>query len=78
MPDDPGPAPPGTWTKRRRLINLTLLYCAAMVAWLSERHPESAIAGQVVIALIGLAGMVLGSYVFGATWDDKNARNAGR
>jgi len=32
---------------------------------------------QVVLALIALAGGVIGSYVFGATWDDKNARNSG-
>ena len=69
--------PPGTWTKRRRRIDLTLIFCAGLIAWLSERHPDSAMTTQVVLALIALAGGVIGSYVFGATWDDKNARNSG-
>lgn len=72
------PTPPGTWTKRRRIINLTLLYCAVMVVWLTERHPDSPLVSQVVLGLIGLAGAVLGSYLFGATWDDKNARLAAK
>lgn len=66
--------PPGTWKIRRRLIFATLAYCAVMVPWLVERHPDSALVSQVVIALVGLAGAVLGSYVFGAVWDDANAR----
>jgi len=69
--------PPGTWTKRRRLVHITLIVCAAWGIWLSERYPDSAMATQVVLALIALAGGVIGSYVFGATWDDKNARNSG-
>jgi hypothetical protein len=77
MADDK-PVPPGTWTRRRRRIDWTLAYCAVAVVWLVERHGESAMAVQVVMALIGLAGAVLGSYVFGATWDDKNARSAGQ
>jgi len=68
--------PPGTWTRRRRIIHMTLLYCAAMVAWLTERHPDSPMVSQVVLGLLALAGAVIGSYVFGATWDDKNAREA--
>lgn len=71
------PTPPGTWTRRRRIINATLLYCAVAVVYLTERHPESALVSQVVLGLIALAGGVIGSYVFGATWDDANARKAG-
>lgn len=75
MADSPV-SPPGTWKHRRRIIYGTLLYCAAAVVWLVERHPESPTAVQVVIALIGLAGAVIGSYVFGAVWDDANARKS--
>lgn len=68
------PAPPGTWKHRRRIIYATLVYCAAAVIWMIERHPESSLVAQVAIALVGLAGAVIGSYVFGAVWDDLNAR----
>lgn len=70
--------PPGTWTRRRRIIHATLAYCAVLVPVLTLRHPESALVAQTVIALIGLAGGVIGSYVFGAVWDDANARRARR
>lgn len=70
--------PPGTWTRRRRIIHLTLIYCAVLVVWLTERHPDSPIVSQAVLGLLALAGAVIGSYVFGATWDDKNARSAER
>jgi chromate transport protein ChrA len=77
MPADT-PTPPGTWTRRRRIINATLVYCAVIVVWLTERHPDSPLVSQVVLGLIALAGGVIGSYVFGATWDDANARKAGQ
>ena len=44
------------------------------MVWLTERHPDSPLVSQVVLGLIALAGGVIGSYVFGATWDDANAR----
>jgi hypothetical protein len=78
MPVSDRPTPPGTWTRRRRIINATLVYCAVVVVWLTERHPDSALVSQVVLGLIALAGGVIGSYVFGATWDDANARKAGQ
>lgn len=71
---DPAPLPPGTWKHRRRIIYGTLVYCAVAVPWLVERHEDSAMATQVVLALIGLAGAVIGTYVGGAVWDDLNAR----
>lgn len=72
-----GPVPPGSWKYRRRIIHAVLTYCALAVAGLTVRYPESALVAQTVIALIGLAGGVIGSYVFGAVWDDANARKAG-
>lgn len=72
------PAPPGSWKHRRRIIYATLIYCAVAVPVLVERHPDSALAAQAVLALIGLAATVIGTYVFGATWDDWNARRASK
>jgi protein-S-isoprenylcysteine O-methyltransferase Ste14 len=73
-----GPVPPGTWTRRRRLAYLVLAYCAVMVPAMTFWSPDSVLVGQTVIALVGLAASTLASYIFGATWDDKNARNAER
>lgn len=67
-------SPPGSWKHRRRIIYATLIYVAVMVPWLVERHPESILVNQIVLALIGLAGAVIGTYVGGAVWDDLNAR----
>jgi hypothetical protein len=68
------PTPPGVWTKRRRIIHATLIYCAVAVPAFTVWRPDSTLVAQVVLALIGLAASVIGAYVFGATWDDKNAR----
>ncbi len=60
------------WKLRRRIVNLTLLFCAGVVIWLIARGEDTALAGSIVNAAFLLAGMVIGSYVFGAAWDDRN------
>lgn len=67
-------AKPGEWKRRRRIIHATLAYCALAVPVLTVWNPEGNLTHQTVLALIGLAGAVIGSYVFGAVWDDANAR----
>lgn len=68
---------PGDWTRRRWVIWGTLFYCAFEVAFITAR-PGDALAAPtraaISQALILLAGGVIGSYVFGATWDDQNRR----
>ena len=76
MPPD-GPTPPGTWTKRRRIIHLTLIYCAVAVPALTIWRPDSPLVAQVVMALIALASAVILGYLGIATVDDANARKAG-
>lgn len=74
---DPAVSPPGSWRFRRRIIHATLIYCAVVVPALVVWRPDSPLVSQVVLALVGLAGATIGSYVFGAVWDDHNARRAG-
>lgn len=61
-----------SWRVRRRIILATLLFCGGEVAyltiWGSDTNLHSAIANGCLI----LAGSVIGSYVFGAAWDDMN------
>lgn len=78
MADPNAPTPPGSWRYRRRIIHWTLIYCAVTAPALALRYPESPLISQLVLALVALAGATIGSYVFGATWDDKNARVAGQ
>ena len=62
-------AKPGEWKRRRRIIHATLSYCALAVPALTVWSPDSNLTHQTVLALIGLSGAVIGSYVFGAVWD---------
>ena len=59
------------WLIRRRIVNLTLLFCAVCVVWLIDRGQDTDLHKAIANGLILLAGSVIGSYVFGATWDDK-------
>lgn len=61
-----------SWTIRRRVVFATLLFCAAAVAWLLVAGESTPLNETIANGLILLAGGVIGSYVFGATWDDLN------
>lgn len=67
------------WVRRRRLIYGTLAFCGAgslmlhVAAWLGM---NSTLLNTLTVSNYGLAGSMLGSYIFGAVWDDKNAREA--
>lgn len=64
------------WTKRRRVMHWALLYIGLHLAWLQMLSKHDAFDTQVAMALIAGAFGIIGSYIFGATWDDKNKRNA--
>ena len=73
------------WTIRRRIVALTLSFCAAMVVWVVYKDPvtscamanmvpvdpDVAVKTVVVQSAFFLAAAVIGSYVFGATWEDR-------
>lgn len=60
------------WKVRRRIVNLTLLFCAACVLWIMVRGDDRGVNEVIVVSAFGLAFSVIGSYIFGAVWDDKN------
>jgi hypothetical protein len=74
MTDD-GPSPPGTWTKRRRRLDLILAYCAIVAPGLLIWRPD-AIVLQFSLALVAGAIGIVSVYLLGAVQDDKNARAA--
>lgn len=63
------------WNARRRRIDLILLYCAIVVGYLAVYGPD-AVKDTIALGLVGLAVTTVGSYIFGAAWDDNNARKA--
>lgn len=66
----------GSWRLRRRVIFYTLGFCGADVGYLSIFATDTALHQQIGVALVALAATVIGSYVFGAVWDDHNIRKS--
>ena len=61
------------WKYRRRIIFLALAFCAGATAWCLTGRVDTELAETAILALCGLSGSIIGSYVFGAAWDDRNA-----
>lgn len=60
-----------SWTIRRRIIYSTLLFCAGVAMYATHQNTGSPTEGTAIMAAFGLAATVIGSYIFGAVWDDK-------
>ncbi len=67
----------GAWTHRRRIIYGTLVFCAFCISYLLFRGSDTRLNETIVSSAFLLAGGVIGSYVFGAVWDDKNTASLG-
>lgn len=60
------------WKRRRGLVFATCGYCAAAVAYLTAFGHDTVLHRAIAEGAYMLAGAVIGSYVFGAAWDDRN------
>lgn len=60
-----------SWVVRRRIIIATLLWCGAMVTYLAIFGRPISLSETAVNGCLLLMASVIGSYVFGAVWDDK-------
>lgn len=74
MADRPAVGLPETsWAIRRRVVFGTLAFCASGVTYLTIwGGPDSRLHETIASGLIALAGAVIGAYVFGAAYDDRN------
>lgn len=66
-----------TWPKRRRVIYFVLLFLSQVVAvclWAAVQSGDAMLIKSVSDNAFWLGGAVIGSYVFGAVWDDANKR----
>jgi hypothetical protein len=68
--------PPAPWTIRRRIVALSLLFCAGVIVHSMIWQDSESIAEVVITNAFWSAGAIIGSYVFGAVWDDQNHRRA--
>lgn len=70
----PAPAGPAAhWAIRRRIIIATLTFCAGETLYLTVWGRDTALHETIANGILLLAGSVIGTYVFGAVWDDRNA-----
>jgi hypothetical protein len=65
----------GSWRLRRRFMFLVSAFCMLVIAYCLYKDLTSAVAeAAVTMAFFSLLGIV-GSYVFGATWQDVSTAN---
>lgn len=63
------------WERRRGTVFASLMYCAVQNAYLTLYGADTILSRALAEGAFLLAGAVIGSYVFGATWDDRNKMN---
>jgi hypothetical protein len=66
----------GTWRERRRIIRITLALCAAEIVYLTVWGGDTKLNDTLATGTFILAGSVIGSYVFGAAWEDIRMKQA--
>ena len=63
------------WIIRRRVMFLTLIWLGINVQYILILGKPTALNEQALIALLSVIGAIIGSYIFGAVWDDMNKRS---
>lgn len=66
--------PTNSWRNRRRFMYGVIGFCMACIAWVLYKELTSEIAEVVVSMGFTVIMGTMGSYVFGAIWDDSNVR----
>lgn len=62
-----------SWTIRRRIIVSTLVWCGGMVTYLAIWGRDINLSEAAINGCLLLMASVIGSYVFGAVWEDKGS-----
>jgi hypothetical protein len=58
------------WENRRRTIFATLLFCAALIVFITGWGADTKLNETIIQFAFITAGGVIGAYVFGAAWED--------
>ena len=62
-----------SWKIRRRVVIATIGFCMGCIVYLMVKgEADSRLHETIAMGVIGLFVSTVGSYVFGAAWDDKN------
>lgn len=59
-----------SWKNRRRVIFLSLLFCAFCVLYIMFQGNDTRINETIVLGCFALAGSIIGVYVAGSSWED--------
>ena len=63
-----------SWKVRRGFMFVTVAFCMAVILLGLLVKPEAPVSGTAITMSFGTITAVLGSYVFGAVWDDKGRK----
>lgn len=59
------------WRERRRFMWIVIAFCMATIAWALFKDSDTAVMQSAVTMGFTIMGTTVGSYVFGAVWEDK-------
>lgn len=62
------------WKNRRRIVYGAILWSSALMSYILIATESNSLHETGVLALAGIFASTIGSYVFGAVWDDSNIR----
>lgn len=69
--------PKPSWKVRKRIIIVSLLFCAFCILWvLLNSNDSRPVYEIIVICSFTFGASIVGSYIFGAAWDDSNYMKA--
>ena len=55
---------------RQRVVFCTLVFCAALVAYITLHGSQAIIDSTIITCAFTLSGTVIGCYLFGETWNE--------
>lgn len=65
-----------SWKIRRRFMFVVVAFCMLVILGALFLMPNGSASSTAIIAAFTTISATMGSYVFGATWDDRNKSNA--
>lgn len=63
------------WPIRRRVMFAALAFCAGNVQYLLIWGDDTSLNKEIATTLLWVMAAIVGTYVFGAVWDDMNRRD---
>lgn len=75
MKNHKAPIKPSEWKRRRLRLDLSLIAILVWLSWIIFHGTDTTLFQQISVALIAGGVALIGQYVFGAVWDDRNYMN---